>query len=83
MKKGFLPFVLSSLGLLIGISSCQKEKNCTNCFTVTYTGGGSGGLVKYRYCQDEFATAAEYNAILDTARAQGAQGITTEILCEK
>lgn len=73
MKKGFIPLMLSSIGLMLGFSSCKKE--CINCFTYTFSGN------KMRVCNDQLSQTM-YDAYLASAKASGT-AIKEEELCEK
>lgn len=62
-KQNFFLFILSSLMLSMGFSSC---KDCDNCFRYTDDYGDT-----YTYCQSEFENEAQYEAYMTIIQAFG------------
>ena len=75
MKKGFLPLMLTSLGMMLGFTSCKKD--CIKCFTYTYSGN------KARICNDQ-VTQTQYDTYLAQAKLSStASTVREEELCSK
>ena len=58
-KRSILKFVFVSLGVVLGLSSCNKCQIC------------SDGFDTYSVCQDEFATKSIYKAYIKTLELRG------------
>jgi hypothetical protein len=71
MKKNFFQIVMGAFVLTLGLSSCKKDKNCSDCVTISDPGGDISYTETYCLGDDKMETQAKFDAYVAKFKSNG------------